>query len=115
MAEAALYGNLREPQFPFKAAADALKWVPAYIDSLTPERRRHGAQACDFGVLVNTLLVLLRTRTSVLFSNELLDVCSEFVTRLLKLHIGFTTPKRRCDTLSNRTSAAHKHRILRHL
>jgi hypothetical protein len=96
MAEAALYGNLVEPQFPFEAAADAFKWIPAYIESVTPRRKRHRGQFFDFTALTNTLLVLVRARTSCMIIRESLDVCQEFVTRLnraldsLPPHVGAT-------------------------
>src|SRR5437773_6499860 len=100
MAEAALYGNHNEPRFPFEAAVDAFRWIPDYIDSLTPKRKRHGGQSLEFSVLINILLVVSRARTSTLITNEFLDISLEFCTRL----------NRALESLPTSTGATH-HRI----
>jgi len=82
MAEKALYDNEAEQEFPFEAARDAFKWVPEYIDSLTPKRLRYFDQSVVYSALVNTLLVLTRARTSALITHDEYAVCSKFVRRL---------------------------------
>jgi hypothetical protein len=82
MAEAALYDNLNEAQFPFQATVDPFKWLPAYIESVTPKRGRHVGQAQHFEALMNTLLVLTGARTSALLTNCVFEPCVDFVIRL---------------------------------
>lgn len=100
MAEAALYGNHNELPFPFESAVDAFRWVPRYIDSLTPKRKRHRGQSLEYSMLINILLVVSRARTSTLITNEFLDISLEFSTRL----------NRSLHSLPRTTGAAH-HRI----
>jgi ribosomal protein L36 len=82
MAEAALYANYSEPQFPFEAAVPALQWVVPYVESLTAKKRRQCYHAAIFQDLLNILLVFTRARTSALLSTEVLEPCSKFIEKL---------------------------------
>ena len=63
MAERALYNNLSEPEFPFTEVKTHLEWLPSYCDSVI-----HGPdgniEPHIFDVVINTVLVCVRARTS---------------------------------------------------
>lgn len=99
MAEAFLYGNNEEPRFPYEAVADAIKWVPEFVQVLTQKRGRNHSQAHLYSVLVNSILVFSRARTSAMFSNLHLSVCTKFVNRL----------NQTLSSLPADTGAAHHH------
>ena len=82
MAEAVLYGNNDEPSFPYEAVANAIKWVPEYVQKLTPKRGRNFSQEVLYDILINALLVFCRARTSAMFPNVHVSICNEFVDRL---------------------------------
>ena len=82
MAEAALYSNLDEPPFPYELVADALSWVPTYIDAQSPKRGRSLYQVRYFDALLNTVLVFARARTSALVGTADISGCQALAKRL---------------------------------
>lgn len=82
MAEAVFYGNSNEPDFPYEQVAAAVAWVPHYIHDLTTNRGRDQSQAHLYSVLINTILVFTRARTSAMFDNRHYSACRDFVRRL---------------------------------
>ena len=82
MAEAFLYGNNEEPEFPYEHVAGELKWVPQYIQERTTKRGHDYSHSHLYSVLINALLVFSRARTSALFCNLHYAACSDFVRRL---------------------------------
>lgn len=82
MAEAALYANYSEPQFPFEAAAPALQWVVPYVENLTANKRRQCYHGTIFRDSLHILLVLTRARTSALLAIEFLELYSKLIKKL---------------------------------
>ena len=82
MAEACLFGNIDEPTFPYQLLAALLTWVPAYINGLTLHRGRNYQHERLYIVLVNTLLVFSRARTSAMFDDIDISICRDFANRL---------------------------------
>jgi len=63
MAERALYRNFSEPEFPFDKLQKHLEWLPSYCDSVI--RKKDGiVDKHVFNVMINTILVCSRARTS---------------------------------------------------
>lgn len=77
-----MYGNKREPAFPYDAIAKHLVWVPEYIENLTPKRGRNRNDSSLYTALLNTFLVFVRARTSTLEPNCFESICRTFVNRL---------------------------------
>ena len=88
MAEAALYGNFKEPSFPFDSVADRLLWLPDYLSSVAAEVDRKNLvvnRNSTYGALtplLDTILVFTRARTSALHHNQFFNACHDLVTRL---------------------------------
>lgn len=82
MAETCLFGNFDEPTFPYQLLAASLTWVPAYITGLTLHRGRNYQHERLYIVLVNTLLVFSRARTSAMFDDIDISICRDFANRL---------------------------------
>jgi hypothetical protein len=70
MAEAVLYENPTEPQFPYQLAVKSFQWVLVCINSVTGKRRRHQGQASQYMDLINILLVLTRARISTMIVSD---------------------------------------------
>jgi hypothetical protein len=82
MAESALYGNTREPAFPYEEIAKHLAWVPQFIEGLTSKRGRNKDESRLYDALINILLVFVRARTSTLQQNSFEPICRTFARRL---------------------------------
>src|SRR5271156_983691 len=63
MAERALYQNFSEPELPFEKMRDRLEWLPSYCDSIT-HKTDGTVDKHVFNVMINTILVCSRARTS---------------------------------------------------
>jgi hypothetical protein len=75
MAERALYGNHKEPEFPFVSIRKHLHWLPEYLATNVP--RDNGDQP-----ILNTLLVFTRARTSTFLAPNSWDIVVPFAKRL---------------------------------
>jgi len=63
MAERALYQNFSEPEFPFEKMRNHLDWLPSYCDAII-YKTDGTVDKHVFNVMINTILVCARARTS---------------------------------------------------
>ena len=63
MAERALYQNFSEPEFPFEKSGKHLEWLPSYCDAII-HKTDGTVDKHMFNVMINTILVCARARTS---------------------------------------------------
>ena len=75
MAERTLYGNEREPVFPFHLVMSKLSWLPGYLASADDE-------PANLLPLLDVVLVLGRARTSTLQGRKHLHACRSLVDAL---------------------------------
>src|SRR5271170_2181924 len=82
MAEAVLYDNTNEPEFPYESVSQLIKWIPDYIERYTFKRGRNSEHAQLYEMFINIILVFARARTSTLYNYKHLRLCRSLIKRL---------------------------------
>jgi hypothetical protein len=82
MAEEALYGNLKEPKFPFDRVIDRLDWLPSYLSAYEPKHSSDWPNRSIFPALLDTVFVFARARTAAFHGLAEFEICRELAGRL---------------------------------